>query len=210
MATIVQDLRYAVRLLRTRPGFAAVAILTLALGIGATTAIFSVVHAVLLSPLPFREPDRLVHVRITGRKGMVFPLPDTDVQAWRDQNRTADAVAAFENDAATLTGDGAPERLSAAAVTDRFFDVLGARPLLGRVLQAGDDAPGAAKTAVISYALWTRRFRRDPAIVGRTAALNAESHTIVGVMPPGFHFPDADVEVWRSEEHTSELQSLRH
>src|SRR5215510_11720381 len=196
MLSLVSDVRFGLRFLLKRPGFAFVAVLTLALGIGATTAIFSVVHAVLLSPLPFREPDRLVHVRITGRKGMVFPLPDTDVQAWRDQNRTADAVAAFENDAATLTGDGAPERLSAAAVTDRFFDVLGARPLLGRVLQQGDDAPGAAKTAVISYALWTKRFHGDPAIIGRAIALNAESHAIVGVMPPGFKFPDAGVEVW--------------
>ncbi|HXI30455.1 MAG TPA: ABC transporter permease, partial [Vicinamibacterales bacterium] len=135
MATLIQDLRYAVRLLRTRPGFAAVAILTLAIGIGATTAIFSVVHAVLLSPLPFRDADRLVDVRIVGRKGNLFPLPDADFVAWRAQNRTADAVAVYEREAATLTGEGAPERLASVVVTDRFFDVLGARPLLGRVLQ---------------------------------------------------------------------------
>jgi putative ABC transport system permease protein len=196
MATLVHDLRYAVRLLRTRPGFAAVAILTLALGIGATTAIFSVVHAVLLNPLPFRDAARLVHVRITGRDGALFPLPDTDFLAWRAQNRTADAVAVFASGSTTLTGDGAPERLTAAGVTDRFFDVLGARPLLGRVLQEGDDKPGAPKTALISYALWTRRFRSDASVVGRAVTLDAESHTIVGVMPAGFRFPDADVDVW--------------
>src|SRR5262249_22143270 len=122
MATLVHDLRYAVRLLRARPGFAAIAIVTLALGIGATTAIFSVVHAVLLSPLAFSDADRLVHVRITARDGTVFPLPDADFQAWRAQNRTADAVAVFDNDAATLTGEGAPERLASVEVTDRFFD----------------------------------------------------------------------------------------
>jgi len=197
MATIVQDLRYALRLLRTRPGFAVVAILTLALGIGATTAIFSVVHAVLLSPLPFRDADRLVQVRIVGGKGGLFPLPDTDFFAWRAENRTADAVAVFNPEAATLTGDGPAERLGAASVTDRFFDVLGARPLFGRVLQEGDDKPGAPKTVVISYGLWTRRFHGDPTIVGRAIALDSESHTIVGVMPPDFRFPAADVEVWR-------------
>jgi putative ABC transport system permease protein len=197
MATLVHDLRYAVRLLRAKPGFAAVAILTLALGVGAATAIFSVVNAVLLSPLPFRDADRLMNVHIASRDGATFPLPDTDFIAWRAQNRTADVVAVFENDAVTLTGDGAPERIAGAAVTDRFFDVLGVRPLIGRVLQDGDDRPGAAKTALISHGLWTRRFRADPSIVGRTAVLNGESYIIVGVMPAAFRFPDARVDVWR-------------
>ena len=197
MATLLHDLRYAVRLLRARPGFATVAILTLALGVGATTAIFSVVHAVLLSPLPFPAADRLMNVHIASRDGAKYPLPDTDFIAWRAQNRTADAVAAFENDAVTLTGDGPPERLSGASVTDRFFDVLGARAAIGRVLQDGDDRPGAAKTAVISHALWTRRFRGDASIVGRTVALNGESRIIVGIMPAAFRFPDPKVEVWR-------------
>src|SRR5262249_35782471 len=149
----------------------------LALGIGATTAIFSVVYAVVLSPLPFRDANRLMQVRIVGHAGGVFPLPDTDFHAWRAQNRTADAVAVFNNGTATITGDGPAERLGSCDVTDRFFDVLGARPLLGRVLQEGDDKPGAAKTAVISYTLWTQRYHGDPAIVGRTIALDADSHT---------------------------------
>src|SRR5689334_8844537 len=138
MATLLQDLRYALRLLRAKPGFAAVAVLTLALGVGATTAIFSVVNAVLLSPLPFRDADRLVNVHIVGRQGVTFPLPDADFIAWRNQNRTADAVAIFDTEGATLTGDGPPERVATAVTSDRFFDVLGARPLLGRVLQEGD------------------------------------------------------------------------
>src|SRR3954449_1813708 len=128
MATLVHDLRYAVRLLRAKPGFAAVAILTLALGVGAATAIFSVVHAVLLSPLPFRDADRLVNVHIASRDGATFPLPDTDFIAWRAQNRTADVVAVFENDAVTLTGDGAPERLPRAGGPRRVLCVVGGGP----------------------------------------------------------------------------------
>ena len=200
MATLLHDVRYAVRLLRARPGFAAVAILTLALGVGATTAIFSVVHAVLLSPLPFRDADRLVNIHIVGHEGATVPLPDADFVAWRSQNRTADAVAIFDTDGATLTGDGPPERVAAAWTSDRFFDVLGARPLLGRVLQEGDDRPGAPRTAVISHTLWTRRFHGDPSVIGRAIALNGRSYTIIGVMPPGFRFPefpDTDVDLWR-------------
>ena len=196
MATLANDIRYAVRLLLARPGFAAVAILTLALGIGATTAIFTVVDAVLLRPLPFRDADRLVQVRIVGRRGGVFPLPDTDFLAWRALNRTADAVAAFDTRAATLTG-GAPEQMTAARVTDRFFDVFGVRPVIGRVLEEGDDKPGAVKTAVLSHALWQRRFHGDPAVVGRAIAIDGEMHTVVGVMPPGFRYPDADTQLWR-------------
>ena len=142
MPNLVHDVRYAIRLLLKRPGFAAVAILTLALGIGATTAIFTVVNAVLLSPLPFRDAERLVEVRIISSNGEGFPLPDADFLAWRSQNQTCDAIAVYDASPETLTGDGAPERIGAAAVTDRFFDVLGARPLLGRVFQEGDDTAG--------------------------------------------------------------------
>src|SRR6266540_6095098 len=112
MGNLFADVRYAVRLLIKKPGFAAVAILTLALGIGATTAIFTVVHAVLLRPLPFHDPDRLVQVRIIGQLNGIFPLPDTDFLAWRSQNQTADAVAVAANTLATITGDGPPEEVS--------------------------------------------------------------------------------------------------
>ncbi len=196
MHAILGDVRFALRLLARRPGFAAITILTLALGIGATTAIFTVVHAVLLSPLPFPRADRLVEVRIVGRDGEIFPLPDADFQAWRAANRTADAVAVFSPGSVTLTGFGAPERLQGVQVTDRFFDVLGVRPRLGRALRQGDDAPGAPKTVVLSYAFWMRRFHGDPAVVGRAIALDGESHLVVGVMPAGFRFPDAPVDVW--------------
>src|SRR5438094_129076 len=192
-----QDLRYAARALRKNPGFAAVAILTLALGVGATTAIFTVVHAVLLRPLPFPEADRLVEVRIVGRNAAVFPLPDTDFLAWRSQNNSAEAVAVYDSSSATLTGDGPPERLISSAVTDRFFDVLGVQPLLGRVFHEGDDRPGAPKTTVLSHGLWMRRFHGDPAIVRRSITVSGEPHVVIGVMPPAFDFLPAKKELWR-------------
>ena len=158
MLSFVSDARYALRLLIKRPGFSAVAILTLALGIGATTAIFTVVNAILLSPLPFPNADRLAEVRIVGPGGEIYPLPDADFLAWRDQNQTADAMAVWDEGPETLTGDGAAEQIGAAAVTDRFFDVLGARPLVGRVFREGDDQAAAPKTVVLSHAFWMRRL----------------------------------------------------
>jgi putative ABC transport system permease protein len=198
MGTLLSDARYALRLLIKRPGFSAVAILTLGLGIGATTAIFTVVYAVLLRPLPFRDADRLAHVRIVGPDSGGLVLPDMDFLAWRAQNQTADAIAAFDNSSATLTGgDGPPERVPGSKVTDRFFDVLGARPLLGRVFQDGDDKPGAPKTAVLSHALWMRRYHGDPSIVGRTVPVSAEPHLVIGVMPADFTDPRGSKEIWR-------------
>ncbi|HEV8347945.1 MAG TPA: ABC transporter permease [Vicinamibacterales bacterium] len=191
------DMRFAIRLLIKRPGFSTVAILTLALGIGATTAIFTVVHAILLRPLPFPDADRLAEVRIVGPGGEIYPLPDADFLAWRDQNQTADAIAVWESDPATLTGDGAAERVGSTGVTDRFFDVLGARPLLGRVFNAGDDKPAAPKTVVLSHAFWMRRFHGDPAVVGRPLSLGGVPHTILGVMPASFTFPSETNELWQ-------------
>jgi putative ABC transport system permease protein len=200
MATLLHDVRYAIRLLRARPGFAAVAILTLALGIGATTAIFTVVNAVLLSPLPFPDAERLVEVRIISQNGEGFPLPDADFLAWRAQNQTSDAVAVFDFTAMTISGDGPAERIGAAGVSDRFFDVLGVRPILGRVFLEGDDKPGAGRRLVLSHAFWVRRFHGDPAAIGRVVSLGGIGHTIVGVMPAGFRFPLGDVDTWRSLE----------
>jgi putative ABC transport system permease protein len=197
MGNLFADVRYAVRLLIKKPGFAAVAILTLALGIGATTAIFTVVHAVLLRPLPFRDADRLVQVRITGRNNGIFPLPDTDFLAWRSQNQTADAVAVSANERRTITGDGMAEQVSGCAVTDRFFDVLGTRPLFGRVFQPGDDKPDAPKSVVLSHALWSRRYHADPAIVGRVILIDAVPHTVIGVMPSDFSYPPGNPVLWR-------------
>jgi predicted permease len=198
MRHLASDVRYAIRLLLKRPGFAAVAILTLALGIGATTAIFTVVNAVLLSPLPFRDAERLAQVRIVSTGGANFPLPDADFLEWRTQNRTADAIAVYDVNAATFTGDGAAERIGVAGVTDRFFDVLGARPISGRVFQQGDDNPGAPKAAVLSHSFWVRRFHAAPNIVGQVVTIDGAGCTVIGVMPPDFRFPQDDVDVWRT------------
>ena len=194
---MLSDIRFAVRLLIKRPGFAAIAILTLALGIGATTAMFTVVNAVLLSPLPFPDADRLAAVRIIGSGGEAYPLPDADFLAWRDQNHTADAIAIYEPGVSTLTGAGAAEQVGATGVTDRFFDVLGARPLIGRVFNPGDDNPSAPKTVVLSHAAWMRRFHGDRGVVGQTLAIGSVPHTIIGVMPARFTFPSETNEFWQ-------------
>src|ERR1051326_3556291 len=196
MPLLFQDIRYAVRLLIRRPAFSIVAILTLALGIGAATSIFSVVDAVLLRPMPFPNPDRLVQVGLIGRNKGEFPLPDTDFIEWRERNRTADAVAAYSEQPINISGDGQPERIPGAVVTDQFFRILGIAPERGRVFQDGDDRPGAQKVAVISHRFWERRFNGRADIVGQTAVLGGQPHTIVGVMPPTFAFPWHDTDVW--------------
>jgi putative ABC transport system permease protein len=193
-----EDARFAVRLLVKRPGFALVAILTLALGVGAATSIFTVVDAVLLRPLPFAEPDRLVHLQIRGSDGELYPLPDTDFIAWREQSEAFSSVAAYDyGEGLALTGAGEPEQIVAVNVTDRFFTTLGVAPLAGRTFDAGADRPGAPMAVVLSYAFWQRRFHGDPGIVGTSILLEGASHTIVGIMPSTFAFPWADLDVWR-------------
>src|SRR5256885_7342291 len=140
-----RDVRHAVRLLLERPGFALIAILTLALGIGATTSIFTVVEAVLLRPLPFPDPDRLVQVRINGQGGAAFPLPDTDFLAWRGTNAAAERAPLSDVEPVNATRIGEPERLSAAIVSDQFFRLLGVSPEIGRMFEAGEDRPGAPR-----------------------------------------------------------------
>ncbi|HMD36746.1 MAG TPA: ABC transporter permease [Vicinamibacterales bacterium] len=196
MPLFLQDARYGLRLLVRRPGFSLVAVLTLALGIGAATSIFSVVEAVLLRPMPFPNPDRLVLMGIIGRNAGEFPLPDSDFVEWRERNRTADAVAAYSEQRINITGDGQPERVQGAVVTDQFFRILGTPAERGRVFQEGDDRPGAQKVAVISHRFWQRRFNSRADIVGQTAVLGGLPHTIVGVMPPTFAFPWHDTDVW--------------
>ena len=196
MPLFLQDARYGLRLLVRRPGFSLVAVLTLALGIGAATSIFSVVEAVLLRPMPFPNPDRLVLMGIVGRNAGEFPLPDSDFVEWRERNRTADAVAAYSEQRINITGDGQPERVQGAVVTDQFFRILGTPAERGRVFQEGDDRPGAQKVAVISHRFWQRRFNSRADIVGQTAVLGGLPHTIVGVMPPTFAFPWHDTDVW--------------
>lgn len=191
LETCWQDLRFAARMLRKSPGFTAVIVLTLALGIGANTAIFSLVRAVLLRPLPYANPDQLVLVSeakpdagISGR-GMSYPS-FTDV---RDGNRAFSAIAGFGGHALVLTGSGEPSEVSTVVVTSEFFSVLAAEPLLGRVFIPEDGQRGAAPVVVLSEGLWRSRFGADPGMVGRSITLDMRSYSVIGVMPAGFHTP---------------------
>ncbi len=197
MSTMMQDVRYGARMLAKRPGFTAVALLTLALGIGANTAIFSVVNAVLLRPLPLKDPDRLVMVVETNlSKGWdqfsVSPLNFTD---WRDQNQVFEQIAASRNWAFNLTGDGEPERVRGARVSAGLFEMVGATPAQGRLFTAEEDQPGRGNVVLISHGLWQRRFGSDPEIIGKTLTLNSQSYTVIGIMPQDYSFPSRS-EIW--------------
>jgi putative ABC transport system permease protein len=200
-----QDLTYALRRLRKAPGFALVAVATLALGIGANSAIFSVVDAVLLRPLPFPQPDRLVRVAQTwkGRPTVYSPQNYLDVEA---QATGFQGLAAIDTTGITLTGQGAAARLEGAEVSAAFFDVLRVRPLHGRGFLAGENEPGRTRVAVLGHQLWRDRFGADPSVVGRTISLNRQSYSVVGVAPPGFRYPD-ETEVWTPMEYDQRFRS---
>ena len=198
LADLLHDLRYAVRLQRKNPGFTIVAVIALALGIGANTAIFSVVNTVLLRPLPYKDPERLVMVwEDASRHG--YPR-DTPAAAnyvdWRDQNQVFESMAAIADTSFNLTGAGDPERLEGRRVSANLFPLLGVDPQIGRVFTAAEDQPGAQRVVLLSYALWQRRFGGDPNIVGRALTLNGESHVVVGVMPARFQLPSSDDQAW--------------
>jgi putative ABC transport system permease protein len=198
LGDLVQDLRYGWRMLRKKPGFTAVAIIIMALGIGANTAIFSLVRAVLLRPLPFANPDRLVMVWedatfIGFPKNTPAPANYAD---WKARNEVFEDMAALDYHGFNLTGDDEPEKVYAFGVTASFFPLLGVEPLLGRVLTAEDDRPEASKVVVISYPLWQSRYGGQSSIVGREILLNDEKYTVVGVMPRGFQFLHPEIRLW--------------
>ena len=188
MTTLLQDLRYAVRGLAKSPGFTAVAVLTLALGIGANTAIFSVVHAVLLRRLPYPEPERLVVMRERHIHHCCMGVAWPTFLDWRTQTRSFSGLAGFRTDHVMLSGLGEPEMLRSAQVSAEFFSLLGVRPALGRFFDAADDKPGAPPTLILSFGQWKRRFGGDSSAVGRTVDIDAVPYTIVGVAPPSFAF----------------------
>ncbi|MBZ5679124.1 MAG: ABC transporter permease [Acidobacteriia bacterium] len=190
MDKLIQDLRYALRQLRKNPGFTTVALLTLTLGIGANTAIFSVVHAVLLKPLGYREPDRVVLVT-EGATPVRF---EELMAASRSYTELGDFAVGFEN--MTLSGVTEPEMLKGARVSANFLHILAVSPLLGRSFLPEEDKPGAPAVAMISAELWQRRFGADRSIVGKTVTLAGMPYGIVGVLPAGFQFPLAGSEVW--------------
>jgi len=198
METLWQDLRYGIRTLVKNPGFSLIALASLALGIGANTAIFSLVNAVLLKPLPFAEPERLVMVwedasAIGFPRDEVAPANYVD---WKSQNQSFEDMATLNWKNFNLTGDGEPERVLAHGVSANFFPLLGVQPVIGRNFSAAEDKPDAAKVAILSYGLWQGRYGGDPATLGRDIRLNDEKYTVVGVTPPGFQFLQGDIGVW--------------
>jgi putative ABC transport system permease protein len=190
MTTLFQDLRFGVRTLAKRPGFALVAVLTLALGIGANTAIFSVVNAVLLRPMPFRDAERLVVVYETTQSVPRDYVSVPNLEDYRAGSRSFEGFATLVPQSVNLTGAGAePERVLGAFVTSSFFPVVGVEPARGRAFAPEDDAQGGGQVALLGHDLWQRRFGADPEIVGRTLNFNGEPYTVVGVMPAGFRYP---------------------
>ncbi len=198
--SLVGDFRHALRALRRSPGFAVGTALTLGLGIGLNTAIFSVFEGVVLRPLPFAEPDRLVRMWSTklDRGLLLFSVSAPDFADWRSQGRSFEQVAAFERQQdVTLSGGGEPEQIQAARVSADLFALLGVKPALGRLFTSREDRPGeAARPLVLSQSIWRRRFGQDPAVLGRTLTLNGEPWTVIGVMPKDFSVPGNSAEVW--------------
>ena len=190
MHTLLQDIRFALRMLRKHPGFTAIAVVALGLGVGADTAIFSVVDAVMLRPLAYKNPEELVVVRERTPDwptGMSVAYPN--FEDWRAQNNVFQQMAAFQFNGVNLTGMGDPERLQGLNVSADIFPLTGAQPLIGRAFTNSDDKAGAAPVTVLAYNFWQQRFHGDRQVLGRAIALDGVPHTIIGVMPPGFRFP---------------------
>jgi putative ABC transport system permease protein len=196
MRGLLQDVGYFGRTVAKSPGFFAVAVLTIALGIGSNTAIFSVINSVLLRPLPFRDPDRLVRLFETEAAPGRYPFAAPDYIDWRAQNRTLELTALFSWFRQTnVSGGGQPESALTAQTEVSFFDVLGVRPLLGRTFIPADGTPGNGRVAVLSYGFWQRHFGGDRAIIDKPVELDARTYTVIGVMPAWFNYPKG-LEIW--------------
>jgi putative ABC transport system permease protein len=196
MSELFQDLRYAARMLRNNPGFAIVAVVTLALGIGVNTAIFSVVDAVLLRPLPFAQPGQLIRLFETEAQPGSYPFTGPDFLDWKTKNHTIQDMALFNwTQNFNLSGEGTPDNITGIRTEANFFSLLGARALLGRTFAPDEDQPGKERVVVLSYSLWQRQFGADPKILGRTIQLDGQTQTVIGVMPPSFRYP-ASAELW--------------
>ena len=201
MSHLLIDLRYALRLFLRAPAFAAVAILTLALGIGANTAIFTVVNALLIQPLPYAQADRLVMVwqdlRARGGPADEWATPGNYAD-WRKERAIFDEVAVISGWRPTMTGAAEPESIPGEQVSHEYFSVLGIRPMLGRTFTPADDVPNAPRVAVIGDGLWRRRFGASPAVIGQRVTLNSEPHEIIGVLGAGFRpIVNRVAEIWR-------------
>jgi putative ABC transport system permease protein len=194
METILQDIRYAIQMMVKELALTILIMITLAIGIGANTAIFSVINAILLRPLPFRTPEQLVMLWVTPPPTQQgddkYPAPGADVIDWRNQNGVFEAMAAFQSWSYDLTGTGSPQRLDAVKASASFFQLLGVPAAEGRTFDPNEDRPGSEHVAVISYGLWRQRFGADPKVLGQTITLDGESFVVIGVMPEWFDFPE--------------------
>jgi predicted permease len=213
MNGLIQDLRYALRQLRKSPGFSAVAVITLALGIGVNTVIFSVVNAVLLRPLGFKDADRLVRVwHVPPAKsfpGMTrFAVSAANFLDWENQNKTFDQMAILTYHGFTMTGGDKPEQVDATAVSSGFFSTLGVPPMLGRVFSPEEDQPGRSHVVVLSHRLWQEHFGANPDIVGHNISLDGQSYLVAGVMPASFRFPDF-AQMWTPMAWTDQERAVR-
>jgi putative ABC transport system permease protein len=206
LADFLHDLRFALRMLLKNPGFTIVTIIALALGIGANTAIFSVVNTVLLRPLPYKDPERLVMVwEDASKSGHPRDTPTAaNFVDWRNQNQVFEGMAAITDESFNLTGVGDPERLEGMRVSATLFPLLGVEPQLGRVFTSAEDQPGSQRVVLLSYGLWQRRFGGDPSIAGKPLTLNGKTYIVVGVMPARFQFPTTDNQIWVPIAFTSE------
>ncbi|MEK6303158.1 MAG: ABC transporter permease [Acidobacteriota bacterium] len=197
METFLHDIRYSFRMLRKSPGFTAVATLTLALGIGANSAIFSVVNALLLRPLPFKDPDRLVRIWGKFEKDGIPKnwISEPELIDLNQMSESFEDIAAYQGSGVNLTGNQDPVRINAAFVNASLFPVLGINATLGRTFSADEDQPGRNKVALLGHNLWQSRFASNPNVIGESIGINGENYTVLGVMPAGFQFPDQD-DVW--------------
>jgi predicted permease len=197
MQTMLQDLRYALRNLLKAKSFTAIAAATLAIGVGANTAIFSIIDTILLRPLPYRDPDRLVRLWETEAAPGKYPFAGPDFIDWKTSNRSFEDMTLYGwmHDM-NIADSGQVGHVRAIPTEANFFSLLGVRPIMGRTWVAGEDMPGKDRVAVLSYALWRSQFAGDPRVVGRTVLLDSERYTIVGVMPAAFRFPWSTVQLW--------------
>jgi putative ABC transport system permease protein len=210
METLLKDVRYGVRMLIRSPGFTLVSVIALALGIGANAAIFSVVNGVLLRPLPFVDPDRLMMIRETKLPQFPeFSVAPGNFLDWKKQATVFERLVAFRGSSFNLIGTSDPERLRGLSVTDGFFQMLGAQPQLGRDFLAEEDQPGHSNVVILSHGFWQRRFGGDPKILNQAITLDGQSYTVIGIMPATFRFAGPDIELWTPMAFTAQ-QAQQH
>ncbi|HEU0176553.1 MAG TPA: ABC transporter permease [Blastocatellia bacterium] len=209
MQTLIQDLRFGARMLLRKPGFTLIAVITLGLGIGANTTIFSVVNAVLLRPLPYQNPEQLVMIwgklpaYVSGNIG----ASAAEFADYRDQNPAFSSIAAYTSSSFNLTGAGEPERIVGTVASASLFPLLNVRPALGRSFLNEEDRPGHDRVVILSHSLWRRRFAGAASVIGQSVTLDGQSHTIIGVAPAGFQFPDDETELWKPIAFSAEQLS---